>query len=204
MIVKDLVFHYIIDRSYAMKKLFVTTVLVIYFSTAVHAGECYGQIHTVVPYLISLKTLVPKTEISTRTRKSSPAEEKIQPLLYAIDDKTKQIKKNLETYFQNMEIVQDILTVKSNHKQAFSEEQMITFQSLSKKISMEYKRLQQILSSIYKEKDLKDVQQEILKIDTDFDKIQYSFEEIILYQNLALESLSILIEDSNNMIHIVL
>jgi len=69
---------------------------------------------------------------------------------------------------------------------------------------MEYKRLQQILSSIYKEKDLKDVQQEILKIDTDFDKIQYSFEEIILYQNLALESLSILVEDSNNMIHIVL
>lgn len=187
-----------------MKKLIITTVLVIYLSTTANAGESYQPISTIVPYLISLKNLTYKIENVTKTKKISQAQSNLQPLLYQMNDLTRKITKNLETYFQNMDIIQDIMAFKKTNKQPFSNEQIKDFGTISEQINENYKELQHILISIYNIKDLKPIQQEILKQDTNFDFIQNSIKKITFYQKLALKYLDILIENSHKMIHSVL
>lgn len=186
-----------------MKKILISTLLAMYLSITFGHGECYGEIHTVVPYLISLKTIAGKTESSTET-KEEVEEEKIQNFLYVMNHNAKNLETSLETYSRTMTTVQNLMAEKAKNKQAFSEEQILNFQNLSDKVSTEYQWVQNLLSLIHDKKDLKLVQQEILKPDSNYTFILDSLEEIILYQELALQSAALLIQDSKDMLNILL
>lgn len=123
------------------------------------------------------------------TAKIEDKDQKVQSLIEQLHNNTRRLTELLESKNNVIAAVQFKMSEKARTRQRMTEEQIQVFNEFIQKVETETPKIQTALAQINGVKDMKEVQQEIMKEEMNYDKIIEELNEIIEYQSAAIDNL---------------
>lgn len=124
-------------------------------------------------------------------------DQQVQSLLDLLHTNTRRLSELLESKNNTITMVQSKMNEKARARQRMTEEQIQTFNEFIRNVEAESSKIQTALEQINELKDMKEVQQQIMKEDMDYDKILEKLNEITEHQSVAIDKLEQIVQLGN-------
>ena len=123
------------------------------------------------------------------TAKIENKDQQVQSLIEQLHNNTRRLTELLESKNNVITMVKSKMNEKARTRQRMTEDQIQVFNEFIQMVETETPKIQTALAQINGAKDMKEVQQEIMKEEMNYDKSIEELNEIIEYQSAAIASL---------------
>jgi len=123
------------------------------------------------------------------TAKIENKDQQVQSLIEQLHNNTRRLTELLESKNNVITMVKSKMNEKARTRQRMTEDQIQVFNEFIQMVETETPKIQTALAQINGAKDMKEVQQEIMKEEMNYDKIIEELNEIIEYQSAAIDNL---------------
>lgn len=123
------------------------------------------------------------------TAKIENKDQQVQSLIEQLHNNTRRLTELLESKNNVITMVKSKMNEKARTRQRMTEDQIQVFNEFIQMVETETPKIQTALAQINGAKDMKEVQQQIMKEEMNYDKIIEELNEIVEYQSAAIDNL---------------